>query len=118
MLIGSLLIGLTVLVSCISTGHMHQISTERIGPREGVPGELLVKFRSGVPDDRVTKLLTDMSTEVIRTFQAQRLYHLRITSGDPVDIVVRKFQALSEVEYAEPNYIRKGSQEEKNIPSP
>jgi hypothetical protein len=77
-------------------------------PAEGVPGELLIRFKPDVSRERITALLGGVGAEVITVFESLRLYHVRITSGEPVQTVIRKLSSLPEVEYAEPNYPRKG----------
>lgn len=73
-----------------------------------VPGEVLVKFKPEVSKERIPTLLEEMGTQVIRVFENLGVYHLRITSGESTEAVIRKFSLLNEVEYAEPNYKRKG----------
>ena len=73
-----------------------------------VPGEVLVKFKPEVSKERIPILLKEMGTEVVRVFENLGVYHLRITSGESTEAVIRKFSLLTEVEYAEPNYKRKG----------
>lgn len=73
-----------------------------------VPGEVLVKFRPEVPKERIPALIEEMGTQVIRVIDNLGVYHLRITSGESTEAVIRKFSLLKEIEYAEPNYKRKG----------
>lgn len=83
-------------------------------PIDVAPGEVLVKFRPEVPKDRITLIVSELGVEVVRTFEALHLYHVRIVSGEPLETVIRKFSLLPEVEYAEPNYIQRpqgGSQQ-------
>ncbi len=72
-----------------------------------VPGEALVKFKPEVPADRIATLMAKMEVEVIRTFATPRLYHVRIVGNRPVEAIVQAFLLREEVEYAEPNYIKK-----------
>ena len=84
---------------------VHQASSEA---SPYVPGELLVKFKSEFPKERIPPLLEEMGTQVIRVFDNLGVYHLRITSGESTEAVIQKFSLLKEIEYAEPNYKRKG----------
>ena len=84
---------------------VHQASSEA---SPYVPGEVLVKFKPDVSKERIPTLLEEMGTQVIRVFENLEVYHLRITSGESTEAVIRKFSLLNEVEYAEPNYKRKG----------
>ncbi len=109
----SLIVSLLLLCAC---GNSAQRSAEPAGdrgpgfsrPREVVPGEVLVKFKPDVPQERIAAVLAEMKVEVIRVFKDLRLYHIRITGGRSLEEAIREFSHLPEVEYAEPNYIRKG----------
>ena len=108
----SLILSLSLLCACAGTSVVTPASSEtpksRPTPRSAiVPGEVLVKFRSQVPKERIAVVLAEMGAEVIRSYEGLRLYHLRIVSDEPLEVVIRRFSLLPEVEYAEPNYIRK-----------
>lgn len=112
MLPASLILSLALLGACGQTSVEDPVSPER--PKsapaqrsEIVPGEVLVKFRSQVPKERIAVVVAEMGAEVIRSYEGLRLYHLRIVSGEPLEVVIRKFSLLPEVEFAEPNYTRK-----------
>lgn len=108
----SLILSLALLCACGKTSVVNPGSPEtpksRPTPRSAiVPGEVLVKFRSQVPKERIAVVVAEMGAEVIRSYEGLRLYHLRIVSGEPLEVVIRKFSLLPEVEFAEPNYTRK-----------
>ena len=71
------------------------------------PGELLVKFKGGVSQKRIQEINTVLGTKTIQFFESSGVYLLKIRSENSVEITVRKYTELPEVEYAEPNYIRK-----------
>lgn len=108
----SLILSLSLLCACAGTPVVTPASSltpkSRPTPRpEVVPGEVLIKFRSQVPKERIAVVVAEMGAEVIRSYEGLRLYHLRIVSGEPLEVVIRKFSLLPEVEYAEPNYTRR-----------
>ena len=78
-------------------------STEERG--EYVPGEVIVKFRTGVPQARIEALLGELKLEVRKSLGMGGTYLLRITDGSAVPDTIERLGALEEVEYAEPNRI-------------
>jgi hypothetical protein len=71
------------------------------------PGELLVKFKAGVSQTRIQEINTVLGTKTIQYFESSGVYLLQITSENSVEITMKRYTELPEVEYAEPNYIRK-----------
>ena len=67
-------------------------------------GEILVKFKKDVSQDRIGEILEETGTEKIKMLGTVGVYVLRIPKGTTVESMVEKFQTLPEVEYAEPNY--------------
>ena len=68
-------------------------------------GELLVKFRAGVSEARIQEVLRQTGTEVNRFLRIVKVYVLKLPPGAAVEDMLKKFQALPEVEYAEPNRV-------------
>jgi len=80
-----------------------------------VEGELLVRFKEGVPQERVDKLIRDLNTSIVRFFPLFSIFHLCIvdpeTPGEckkkatPDETLkkVEQFNALPEVDKADPN---------------
>jgi thermitase len=68
-------------------------------------GELLVKFREGVSEARIQEVLRQTETEVTKFLRIVKVYVLKLPQGAAVEDMVKKFQALPEVEYAEPNRV-------------
>jgi len=66
-------------------------------------GEILVKFKKDVPQERIDEILKETGTGGIKFFQSIRFYLLRIPPGAEVDGMVEKFRTYREVERAEPN---------------
>ena len=67
-------------------------------------GELLVKFREGASEGQIQEVLRQTRTEVIKFLRIVKVYVLKLPPGATVEDMQKKFQALPEVEYAEPNY--------------
>jgi hypothetical protein len=78
-------------------------STEERG--EYVPGEVIVKFRTGVSQARIETLLGELKLDVRKSLGLEGTYLLRITDGSAVPDTIERLGALEEVEYAEPNRI-------------
>ena len=71
------------------------------------PGEVLVKFKEGVSQRRIEEINTILGTKTIQYFESLGVYLVKITNENSVESTVRHYAQLPEVEYAEPNYIRK-----------
>jgi hypothetical protein len=65
--------------------------------------EILVKFKPGVSEAQIDEINGHMGTTVVKHMGAIRL--LRIPETKTVEEMVREYNVLPEVEYAEPNYI-------------
>jgi type II secretory pathway component GspD/PulD (secretin)/cell division protein FtsN len=68
------------------------------------PGELLVKFRDNISDEEALKILDKKGASVIKYFDAIKVYHIQLKSGQGVEEALGDFSSLPEVEYAEPDY--------------
>jgi general secretion pathway protein D len=72
------------------------------------PDELLIKFIEGTPSDRISEILSSEGASVINQFKTQGLlYLIRLKRGQDVKVAIKRFKNYNEVEYAEPNYVRK-----------
>lgn len=72
------------------------------------PGELLVTFKPGVTKERIDEINRALGVESITYDQRLSLLHAKIPDGRSVEEMVKRYSELPEVEYAEPNYLRKG----------
>ena len=72
-------------------------------PADVVPGELLLKFKESVSEQRRQALLAEQGAQLIRR-RTPNLYHLRLPEGTDARRVIEWFAARPEVEFAEPNY--------------
>ena len=71
---------------------------------EYAPDEILVKFKSDVREDAINTMNSEYETSVKSTLLSGTKI-LNVPSGKTVDEMVRIYESLPEVEYAEPNYI-------------
>ena len=83
----------------------------KLSPTDGeiknyVPGEILVKFRDGTPDQAKEAIQKEVHLETIRLISKPNLYLMKILDGSSVESVMERLGKLKEVKYAEPNYIR------------
>lgn len=69
-------------------------------------GELIVRFREDVGEDEIKRIIERKGAAIIKTL-SKRTYLLRLPPDMKVSQAVDLFNGLKEVEYAEPNYIRK-----------
>ena len=72
------------------------------------PGELLVTFKTGVTRERIDEINRALGVESITYDQRFSLLHAKIPDSRSVEEMVKRYSELPEVEYAEPNYLRKG----------
>ena len=70
-----------------------------------VPGEIMVKFKEGVSEEKVHSIISQKEATVIRFMDKIGVYLLKLKKNQSVEDAVEEFSALPEIEYAEPNYI-------------
>jgi hypothetical protein len=75
-----------------------------------VPGEVLVRFRSGTSAADISSINRSIGCEVIRQIEFIKVYHLKIISGRSVEEAVEIYNQNPRVEFAEPNYIGEAAQ--------
>jgi general secretion pathway protein D len=71
-----------------------------------VTGNLIVKFKEGVPDEEAQSTIAVNKAEVIKKLK-DRLYLVKIKDGRSVPQAAEDFSKLPQVQYAEPNYVLK-----------
>lgn len=74
-----------------------------------VPGEILVKFRSGATQSTRNTAHSSHGFRLIRRFNRIRVDHVKISEGWTVEDAIAAYQLQADVEYAEPNYYRYAS---------
>ena len=70
-----------------------------------VSGEVLVKFKPSVSQERIDVILKETGTELMKMIQGIGVHHVRIVGKESVETVVTRLSAFQEVEYAEPNLL-------------
>ncbi len=68
-------------------------------------GELLIKFKDGIPEEKIAEILRNEGATVISQLKDE-LYHIKLKEGQEVKKAIEIFRKYQEIEYAEPNYIR------------
>ena len=71
-----------------------------------VPGEILVKVKSGTTVQAKEAIQREVHLETIRLISKPNLYLMKILDGSSVERVLERLGKFKEVQYAEPNYIR------------
>lgn len=85
-----------------------QVPSEASKPQGNyVPGELLVKFREQVSDADAAAAVEAGGGEMVRAVFDQQIFLIRYPSAWPIEQAIERFQSLAEIEWAEPNYIRR-----------
>ncbi|UCE78852.1 MAG: S8 family serine peptidase [Nitrospiraceae bacterium] len=80
-------------------------------------GEILVKFRPGLPRSRAVRTRQALGGLLMRTFtRMPDLEHIKLPEGTSVPDAIRAYLDDPDVEYAEPNYIRNSSMTIPNDP--
>ena len=101
------LLGAVVLLIVGVVLALYSLATaQQAGAPAFVPGEVLVKLKTGVGAQVLATLKAQHGLESIRVFQRVGLHHFRILSKLSVSQVIARLRQSSFVEYAEPNYIR------------
>jgi len=110
------LLTLSVLLSCTSlfltaceasslpVSNMAENSTMPTMAQPFVPGEVLVKFKPSVSQERIDAILKESGTELITEIKGIGVHHVRIVGKESVKSVVKKLSTFQEIEYAEPNF--------------
>ena len=73
------------------------------------PGEIIIKFKSGVSERRIREIAAKEDLEVIKIVRPPSVYLFksRETSQALLDKRISDLKKYSEIEYAEPNYVAK-----------
>ncbi len=78
-------------------------------PARYVPGEVLVKFKSGTSIVAINKLHSAIGASKIRDIRHLGIHRMRLPEDVKVEEAVRNYRSDPNVEFAEPNYIVKTS---------
>jgi hypothetical protein len=90
--------------SSLPVSNQAETSTGRTMAQPFVPGEVLVKFKPSVSQERIDAILKESGTELITEIKSIGVHHVRIVGKESVESVVKKLSTFQEVEYAEPNF--------------
>lgn len=74
-------------------------------PTDHVRGQLMVRFTGGVSPGQAEAILAERRARVLTRYADPRLFHIALPADLSVEQGVELFQALGEVEFAEPNMI-------------
>ena len=72
-----------------------------------VAGEVLVNFKTNVSRMEAKSLHRRLGSKISRHFERINVDHVKIKEGWTVEKAIQVYQAEPNVEYAEPNYIRR-----------
>jgi subtilisin family serine protease len=70
-----------------------------------VQGEILVKFKVSASSTNRSSLHANLGSSVLRNLNSIGVQQLKVRPGLSVQDAIREYENLSEVEYAQPNYI-------------
>ncbi len=72
-----------------------------------VEGELLVKFRAGVPEERMAEIHQALGNRVVESWPGIRWYRVLLKEGVTVPEGMQAYRTSPEVEDVEPNFRRR-----------
>jgi peptidoglycan-associated lipoprotein len=72
-----------------------------------MPGEILVKFKSGVQEDRIRRFHSIRGVIQESRSALTQVRQLKLPDGLSVEKAIEQYRTNPDVEYAEPNYIRR-----------
>lgn len=94
-----LLFGLLPVFSCAASG------TNGPTPKHPwAPGELLVAFQDGIPEERIVAIVLEEGGRIGRPVGRGSLFLILLSEETDILEAARRFSAHPEVRYAEPNY--------------
>jgi hypothetical protein len=70
-------------------------------------GEVLVKFKDHVTEKQIEEIVANLNLETIEIVSPPNLYLFKIPKGSSVHDMIERLKRFKEVQYSEPNYIRK-----------
>ncbi len=72
--------------------------------RHYIEGELLVKFKEGVSNEKALEIISQKGASVIKFIEGIKLYHIKLKPEQEVEDAMKEFSSEPDVLYAEPNY--------------
>jgi len=98
----------TLVVLCLLT-LIFSAQVQQDKKPEAVPGEFIVKWKTGVVTLAADTLLRSMSTTQVQTFPEIGLSLMRMPATGNVTVLTDQIKSNPNVEYIEPNYIYRAS---------
>ncbi len=81
-------------------------AAQRPDSAEFVPHELLVKFKSGVPEFVREEIHRGVGARVVGRFRGdEQLHHIRLPEGEDLEAALAYYQTRADVEYAQKNLV-------------
>jgi len=68
-------------------------------------GELLIKFKEGVTEDKALSIISEKGASVIKFDGKTNLYNIKLRKAQPVEEALKEFMSIPEVLYTEPNFV-------------
>ena len=87
----------------VAAGSLNQAKPPTSG--EFIPGQILVRFRPGLSEERRAEILSGQAATRLRRVPALDVEVLELPVQLPIERAVEIFSHLPDVEYAEPNYL-------------
>jgi len=73
-----------------------------------VKGEVIVKFKDNASEKQIERINSSLNTQVKQKIPVgKNTFLLKLPEGLPVTEAVDRYKKLSEVEYAEPNFLQR-----------
>lgn len=87
------------------TGYSISIqSNETYSTPDYIEGELLVKLKEGISEEKANKIIKEKDAKIIKVIKDLKIYHIKLKKGQSVKGAMKEFLEIDEVEYVEPNY--------------
>ncbi|MBW1742439.1 MAG: S8 family serine peptidase, partial [Deltaproteobacteria bacterium] len=99
----------TIVLLTLVLALPESVFSEGLGRSGYVPGEILVKFRSGVSRSSARATLNVDGFRLLRRFRRVQVDHVKIPDGWSVEEAIAAYRHHPDVEYVAPNYIRRAT---------
>jgi subtilisin family serine protease len=100
---------ITIVLLLLLVAFPSLVHSERLRKSEYVPGEVLVKFRSGISRSVARATHRSIGFRVIRRFRRISVDHVKIPDNLSVEDAIATYRLHPDVEYVEPNYYRQAT---------
>lgn len=100
---------LALLGACAPASHSQERADPAAANGRYVPGQALVQFRPGVTRERIAEILAADGLRLERDLGMPGAYLVSAMGEQPVPEIIARLRRHPEVEYAEPNWLRRTS---------